>query len=117
MTPGGAPRSVGVVMASPYPHPIGRPETAGDEDRLPPLVGQYMNRMLLPPEPPARQILVEQAGRMWVKPGGRAMRFTATEHFACDQVAFRWQARFPLMPLLALHVTDRYGSGHGELAV
>ena len=54
---------------------------------------------------------------MWFKPGGRAMLFTATERFACDQVAFRWRARFPLVPLLALNVTDQYARGFGELAV
>jgi hypothetical protein len=105
-------------MASSYPQPINRPApAANDGDRLPPVVRQYMDRVLLPGELPARQIRIEQAGRMWFKPGGRSLRFSATEHFACDQVGFRWQARFPLGPLLALNVTDRYSSGDGELAV
>lgn len=86
MKPGEAVRSVVLEVASPYPHPAA---AATDRDRLPPVVRQYVDRVLLRRELPARQVRIEQAGRMWFKPGGRAMRFAATEHFACDQVAFR----------------------------
>jgi hypothetical protein len=54
---------------------------------------------------------------MWLKPGSRAMRFTATEVFAVDRIAFSWQARFPLLGPLAMRVVDGYADGRGELEV
>jgi hypothetical protein len=54
---------------------------------------------------------------MWLKPGSRAMRFTATEVFAVDRIAFSWQARFPLLGPLAMRVVDGYADRRGELAV
>ena len=54
---------------------------------------------------------------MWLKPGGRAMPFTATQSFAVDRVAFAWQARFRLIGPLALSVVDDFDDGHGQLAV
>jgi hypothetical protein len=90
---------------------------AAVHDGLPALVRQYLERALPDGVTPARQIKIEQAGRMWSKPGGRAMRFTAIERFACDRVAFRWEAGFPPVPLLALKVTDGYSDGRGEPTV
>jgi hypothetical protein len=54
---------------------------------------------------------------MWLKPGSRAKRFTATEVFAVDRIAFSWQARFPLLGPLAMKVVDGYADGEGELVV
>jgi hypothetical protein len=54
---------------------------------------------------------------MWLKPGGRAMRFTATQFLAVERVAFAWQARFPLLGPLALSVVDKYADGDGKLEV
>jgi hypothetical protein len=54
---------------------------------------------------------------MWLKPGSRAMRFTAREVFAVDRIAFSWRARFPLFGPLAMKVVDGYADGHGELVV
>jgi Family of unknown function (DUF6544) len=99
---------------------ITAPAQQRDDDGLPALVRQYVDRVLPGGSGLARQIRVEQAGRIWSKPGGRAMRFTAIERFACDRVAFRWEARFPLVPLvslLALKVDDGYSGGRGELTV
>ena len=45
------------------------------------------------------------------------MRFTATERFAVDRVAFSWQARFRIAPLVSLSVSDGYMSGRGALKV
>jgi len=52
---------------------------------------------------------------MWLKPGGRALRFEAVEEFAVDEVAFSWRARFPIVPLVSLRVLDRYAAGEGQL--
>jgi hypothetical protein len=49
---------------------------------------------------------------MWPKPGGRTMRFAATQLFAVERLAFSWQARFPVLGPIALEVVD--GCAHGE---
>lgn len=54
---------------------------------------------------------------MWLKPGGRALDFTAIEEFQTEQVAFSWRARFPLLPFVTMHVVDRYAAGEGLLEV
>lgn len=69
------------------------------------------------PDSPTRQVQIMQRGKMWLKQGGRAMAFTAVQHFAVDRVAFSWKARFPLIGPLALRVVDDYDSGAGALTV
>lgn len=54
---------------------------------------------------------------MWLKPGGRSLRFTAAQHVAVDRVAFSWRGRFPLAGPLALSVVDEYAHGAGRLEV
>jgi hypothetical protein len=41
-----------------------------------------------------RQARVAQEGQMLLKPGGRALPFTAVEDFSVEEVAFLWRARF-----------------------
>lgn len=53
---------------------------------------------------------------MWLKPGARAMSFTAIQHLAVERVAFSWRARFPI-GALALRVVDDYDAGVGGLTV
>lgn len=62
-----------------------------------------------------REVQVRQAGEMWLKQGGRRLRFTAVEQFAVEEVAFSWRARFPIVPFVSLQVVDRYASGEGSL--
>jgi hypothetical protein len=50
---------------------------------------------------------------MRLKPGGRELRFTATEDLEVRQVGFSWRARFPL----GLQVVDGYANGAGALEV
>ena len=52
---------------------------------------------------------------MWRKPGGRALRFTAYQELAIEEVAFSWRARFTIAPLLSLRVHDWYREGEGGL--
>jgi hypothetical protein len=54
---------------------------------------------------------------MWLRPDGRCRRFTATELFAVDRVAFIWKARFPLVGPLAMKVVDGFADSRGQLAV
>ena len=64
-----------------------------------------------------RQVRIMQKGEMWLKPGGRATRFAATQSFAIERVAFWWRARFPIIGPLGLSVLDEYADGDGQLAV
>ena len=87
------------------------------EADLPALVRRYVDRAL-----PGgcrgrnpRQVRVTQAGEMRQKPGGSWRRFTATEDFAVDEVAYSWRARFPIAPLVWLSVVDGYTGGEGFL--
>jgi hypothetical protein len=82
---------------------------------VPALVRRYLARALPSGEDVPRHVRVGQAGEMWQKPGGRGLRFTAVEEFAVEQVAFSWRARFPILPLVSIHVTDRYAAGEGLL--
>jgi len=54
---------------------------------------------------------------MFRRPGAQAMRFTATERFAVERVAFSWKARFPIAPLVSVKVLDGYAHGSGMLRV
>lgn len=64
-----------------------------------------------------QQVRLTQEGQMWLRPGGRALRFTAVESFAVERVAFAWDARFPILGPLALRVVDDYADGDGSLEV
>jgi uncharacterized protein DUF6544 len=46
------------------------------------------------PDSAGRQVEIRQPGQMRLKPGGRAMAFTAVQQLAVDRVAFSWKARF-----------------------
>lgn len=49
------------------------------------------------------------------KLGGRALRFSATQDINIDRIGFSWQARFPLVGLVAMTVVDAYSDGEGRL--
>ena len=76
---------------------------------------RYVDRALAPGSRVPSCVRITQAGEMWLKPGGRALRFEAVEEFAVDEVAFSWRARFPIVPLVSLRVLDRYAAGEGQL--
>jgi hypothetical protein len=84
---------------------------------LPALVRRYAERVLPGDSRSGRTVRVEQTGEMILKPGARPRRFTATEEFATDRVAFSWRARFPMLGPLALRVTDSYDGHEGSLEV
>ena len=71
----------------------------------------------MPVDTAPRQVRIAQEGEMWLKPGGRAMRFAATQSFATERVAFCWRARFPIAGPIALSVIDEYADEDGQLAV
>jgi hypothetical protein len=84
--------------------------------QLPTAVRRHVERALSGRTAP-QQVRITQRGEMWLKPGGRGMRFLATQSFAIKRVAFWWRARFPLLGPLALTVVDEYADGDGQLAV
>jgi hypothetical protein len=81
----------------------------------PELLRRYVARALPQQRPVPRKVRITQEGEMWQKPGARAMRFTAVEEFAVERIGFAWQARFPLIPLVAMKVVDEYADGNGQL--
>lgn len=91
--------------------------TPAENPPLPELVRSYLARAL-PAEGRVPAIVrVRQTGKMWKKPGGRPLRFQATEDFAVDRVAFSWRARFPIVGPLAMTVVDEFADGDGQLRV
>jgi len=84
---------------------------------LPALMVRYLKRALPPGTSVAQHVRVTQTGQMFRNPGSRPMRFTAIERLAVDRVAFSWEARFPIAPLLSLNVRDGYSHGSGMLRV
>lgn len=50
---------------------------------------------------------------MWLKPGGRALPFTAVEELEVGRIAFSWRARFSF----GLRVVDGYDGEEGRLDV
>lgn len=99
-------------MADP---PKGPSITAASEVKLPQLVRGYLEHVLPRGHVLPRQVRITQKGQMRQKPGGRAMRFTAVQHFAVERIAFSWQARFPVVGPLALRIVDDYADGEGKL--
>jgi hypothetical protein len=89
-----------------------------DGTSLPPrLISDYLERALPGDQRVPRQVRIRQDGQMRLKPGARARTFTATQQYAVERVAFSWDARFRIAPLLAVHVRDAYDDGEGDLAV
>ena len=84
--------------------------------RLPGLVERYLRRAIPDSGRVPYRVRVTQRGRMRTKPGGRWMRFRATEDFQVRSVAFSWRARF-IGPLSALTAVDEYAAGTGRLRV
>jgi Family of unknown function (DUF6544) len=62
-------------------------------------------------------VRVTQVGEMILKPGASPRRFTATEEFAADHVAFAWRASFPILGPIAMRVIDSYDGSDGRLEV
>jgi len=58
---------------------------------------------------------LEQTGEMWRAPDTSAMSFTARQWIDVCTVGFSWRARFPLLPLVALHVEDALEHDEGRL--
>jgi hypothetical protein len=67
------------------------------------------------PGPGARGVRLRQRGEMRMRPGGRPLRFEATQEMDAARVAFRWRAHFGIGPLRPLVVVDAYDGGGGRL--
>jgi hypothetical protein len=84
---------------------------------IPALVRSYVEHVRAAEPGSDQTVRVEQIGTMLLKPGARARRFSASEEFAIDRVAFAWRARFPLIGPISLRVADTYDRGVGLLEV
>lgn len=82
---------------------------------LPPLVARFVERNV-PPDASASRVRFTQEGEMQLKPG-RWLRFTAEQEAASERIEFRWRARFPIAPLVALCVGDWYRADDAALEV
>ncbi|MFF0174005.1 DUF6544 family protein [Micromonospora profundi] len=83
---------------------------------LPPVVERYLKRAVSDRDRVPQLVRVTQQGRMRTKPGGRWMRFHATEDLQVRSVAFSWRARFT-GALSMLTAVDQYAAGAGRLRV
>jgi hypothetical protein len=80
-------------------------------------VTDYVERAVPVQMPAPDRLQLTQEGLMWLRPGGPPRPFSATQEISVDRVEFTWRARFPLLPLLSLHVLDGLAAGAGELDV
>lgn len=58
---------------------------------------------------------ISQRGEMRQKPGAKAMRFTAVQHFDVGSAGFVWRAHFPVAPGVWLDVVDACAGDEGRL--
>ena len=80
---------------------------------LPELVRAYVERNAPPVD--AGRVRLTQVGEMELKPG-RRIPFRANQEIAVEHVAFTWEARFRLAPLVSLRVRDWCREGEGGLS-
>ncbi|MEZ5102028.1 MAG: DUF6544 family protein [Thermoleophilia bacterium] len=83
-------------------------------DAVPAGIRAYVERHVGGASAP-RLVRLVQRGEMWQRPDARPMPFTATHELHVNELAFRWRARFPVAPLVALRVLDAYERGAGRL--
>jgi hypothetical protein len=83
---------------------------------LPAPVARYFEFALEPGQPLIREARLEQTGTFAIRPG-RWSPFTAVEHFTMRPLAFLWDARIRLMPLVSARVRDSYTEGEGATRV
>jgi hypothetical protein len=83
------------------------------EAKAPAQVQRYLDRVLSPGGRVPAEVRVTQAGELRLKPDGRWLRFNARQESSVQEVAFAWRARVRLLPLVWLHVVDRYAAAEG----
>lgn len=81
---------------------------------LPPLVRRYLDRVLPSGDTLPQMVRLTQAGELRLKPGGRWLRFTASQESLVQEVSFSWRARVRMLPLVSVQVVDRYSAGEGS---
>ncbi len=79
----------------------------------PPHVRRYLDRVLPSGASTPPQVRLTQAGELRLKPNGRWLRFTATQESRVREIAFSWSARVRVLPLVSLHVVDRFAGEEG----
>ncbi len=84
-------------------------------ERLPWIVRRYYAKCVRAEAAEARVVRVTQTGEMQLAPEKPPVLFTATEHFATHEVAFVWDARVRMAPMVGAVVVDRFAHGRGLL--
>jgi Family of unknown function (DUF6544) len=82
---------------------------------LPELVHEYLQRVLPASARDATTVRLAQRGTIRLKPDGRDLAFRAVEELSSRDVAFSWEAKVRIAPLLALRVVDGLDDGEGSL--
>lgn len=86
-----------------------------DLERLPGAIRNYYAKSVRADLADARVVRVTQTGEMKLAPDKPPVSFTATEHFATHEVAFVWNARVRMAPMVGAVVVDRFANGRGLL--
>ncbi len=84
-------------------------------DTLPAQIREFYAKCVRPDVAGARVVRVIQAGEMQLAPDKPPVGFTAVEHFATHEVAFVWNARVRMAPMVNAVVVDRFAHGRGLL--
>jgi len=86
-----------------------------DLERLPGAVRRYYAKSVRDELANARVVRVTQTGEMQLALEKPPVTFTATEHFSTHEVAFVWNARVRMAPMVGAVVVDRFAHGRGLL--
>lgn len=86
-----------------------------DLQRLPEAVRHYYAKSVRGGVADARVVRVTQTGEMQLALEKPPVGFTATEHFSTREVAFVWNARVRMAPMVGAVVVDRFSHGRGLL--
>jgi hypothetical protein len=91
------------------------PAAPVDFERLPAAVRSYYAKSVRSGVAEARVVRLTQTGEMQLAPDKPPVAFTSTEHFATHEVAFVWNARVRMAPMVGAVVVDRFAHGRGML--
>src|SRR5512147_2121719 len=81
--------------------------------RLPEPVRKYLRAAGVVGRKNIRTAHVTQRGSMRRRARDQWMPFTAQQWFTTDPPAFVWDARFRMLPLVSISVTDKFVAGRG----
>lgn len=84
---------------------------------IPAPVEKWLNRSGVNGKELIHTARLKQKGFMLSKPGGKWLGFMATQYFNTDRLAFNWQTRVKVMPLIYMDGRDKLENGKGEMQI